>query len=81
MPRLDRERTERLLRSRARRPSLINVPSGCPFHPRCAYADRTGGLSQTERPPFAEGLQRHYVRLPPRPGGRAIWENEIRPTL
>ena len=37
-------------RSRARRPSLINVPSGCPFHPRCAYADRTG-RPQPDRAP------------------------------
>ena len=31
-------------------PSLINLPSGCAFHPRCRYADRTGGRSQTEVP-------------------------------
>ena len=24
-------------------PSLIRVPPGCPFHPRCRYADLTGG--------------------------------------
>ena len=28
-------------------PSLIKVPPGCPFHPRCRYADLTGGRSQT----------------------------------
>ena len=61
MPRLDRERTERLQPIKGAPPSLINVPSGCPFHPRCAYADRTGGLSQSERPPFAEGTKGHYA--------------------
>jgi peptide/nickel transport system ATP-binding protein len=32
-------------------PSLINVPTGCPFHPRCAYASRVPGKRcVTERP-------------------------------
>src|SRR4249919_2407824 len=33
MPRLDRVRTERLRPIKGAPPSLINVPSGCPFHP------------------------------------------------
>jgi peptide/nickel transport system ATP-binding protein len=37
MPRLDRDRSERLLPIKGTPPSLINVPSGCAFHPRCAY--------------------------------------------
>ena len=37
MPRLDRERTERLLPIKGSPPSLINVPPGCAFHPRCPY--------------------------------------------
>lgn len=36
--RLDRGRTKRLLPIRGQPPSLINVPPGCPFHPRCPYA-------------------------------------------
>src|SRR6266705_4030442 len=31
-------------------PSLIHVPSGCPFHPRCAYAAQTNGRSVNEVP-------------------------------
>ncbi|TDC61332.1 ABC transporter ATP-binding protein [Micromonospora sp. KC207] len=31
-------------------PSLIDLPSGCAFHPRCRYADRTGGRSRAEVP-------------------------------
>jgi peptide/nickel transport system ATP-binding protein len=50
MPRLDRARTERLTPIPGTPPSLINVPSGCPFHPRCAYAAQTNGRSQTEVP-------------------------------
>ncbi|SCF13193.1 ABC transporter ATP-binding protein [Micromonospora mirobrigensis] len=31
-------------------PSLINLPSGCAFHPRCRYAGRNGDRSRTEVP-------------------------------
>ena len=50
MPRMDRARTERLMPIPGTPPSLINVPSGCPFHPRCAYAAQTNGRSQNEIP-------------------------------
>ncbi|WP_374970255.1 ABC transporter ATP-binding protein [Terrabacter sp. BE26] len=82
MPRLDRVRTERLLPIPGAPPSLINVPSGCPFHPRCAYADRTDGLSQTVRPPFAETYPGHFSACHLSPEEKtAIWETDIRPTL
>ena len=54
MPRLDRERTERLIPIPGTPPSLIRVPSGCPFHPRCAYTGRTGGRCDTEVPLLRE---------------------------
>ena len=50
MPRLDRTRMERLLSIRGTPPSLINVPAGCPFNPRCDYAARNNGRSETEVP-------------------------------
>ena len=50
MPRLDRARTERLTPIPGTPPSLIHVPAGCPFHPRCAYAALTNGRSQNEVP-------------------------------
>jgi peptide/nickel transport system ATP-binding protein len=50
MPRMDRARTDRLTPIPGTPPSLINVPSGCPFHPRCAYAAQTNGRSQNEVP-------------------------------
>jgi peptide/nickel transport system ATP-binding protein len=32
-------------------PSLLDVPAGCPFHPRCDFRHRvSGGLCTTERP-------------------------------
>lgn len=82
MPRLDRERTERLLPIKGTPPSLINVPSGCPFHPRCAFGDRTNGLATTERPAFRESLPGHYVACHLDDGERGrIWETEILPKL
>ena len=36
--RLDKGRTKRLLPIPGQPPSLIHVPTGCPFHPRCPYA-------------------------------------------
>ncbi|WP_377269293.1 ABC transporter ATP-binding protein [Peterkaempfera sp. SMS 1(5)a] len=50
MPRLDRELQDRLVPVKGSPPSLINVPDGCAFHPRCPYADRTEGRSSTEVP-------------------------------
>jgi peptide/nickel transport system ATP-binding protein len=80
MPRLDRERTERLLPIKGTPPSLINVPSGCPFHPRCAYANRTNDLSRTERPAFRETIPGHYVACHlTAEERRRIWETEVLP--
>jgi oligopeptide/dipeptide ABC transporter ATP-binding protein len=39
LPRLDRgDKSERLYRIKGQPPSLIFVPTGCAFHPRCEYA-------------------------------------------
>jgi peptide/nickel transport system ATP-binding protein len=82
MPRWDRERTERLLPIPGNPPSLINVPSGCAFHPRCAYADRTGGRSQTERPELRDTAGGHlaacHLSVEER---QQIFADEIRPKL
>jgi peptide/nickel transport system ATP-binding protein len=43
MPRLDAARIDRLLPIPGTPPSLINVPPGCPFHPRCGYLAEVGG--------------------------------------
>jgi peptide/nickel transport system ATP-binding protein len=49
---MNRARLERLMPIPGTPPSLINVPSGCPFHPRCAYAAQTDGRSVNEVPPL-----------------------------
>jgi peptide/nickel transport system ATP-binding protein len=45
--RIDQDRSERLKPIRGQPPSLIYVPSGCPFHPRCPYAME---ICTTQRP-------------------------------
>jgi peptide/nickel transport system ATP-binding protein len=61
MPRLDRTRMDRLLSIRGTPPSLINVPEGCPFHPRCDYATRTNGRSEKEVPALRQVGPGHLV--------------------
>jgi peptide/nickel transport system ATP-binding protein len=82
MPRLDRERTERLLPIKGTPPSLINVPDGCPFNPRCSYVELTGGASMTERPEFRDIGGGHQIACHLSAQDRVrIWETEIRPKL
>ncbi len=62
MPRLDVARLERLRPIRGTPPSLIHVPSGCPFHPRCNYPPQVGGdRCTTEVPVLRETGPRHHV--------------------
>ncbi len=50
MPRLDREVRDRLQPIKGTPPSLINLPPGCSFHPRCGYAGTGGIPCRTEVP-------------------------------
>src|ERR1700742_3093266 len=61
MPRIDLDRTERLLPIPGTPPSLIRVPEGCAFHPRCAYAHETGGRAETDVPELREIEPGHQV--------------------
>ncbi|MDH6116274.1 ABC transporter ATP-binding protein [Kitasatospora sp. GAS204B] len=82
MPRLDRPLQERLIPVRGTPPSLINVPSGCAFHPRCPYAELTGGRSSTERPALAETDPGHFAACHLSTAERhRIFTDEIAPKL
>ncbi|MEV0714148.1 ABC transporter ATP-binding protein [Asanoa sp. NPDC050611] len=82
MPRLDRGVSNRLLPISGNPPSLINVPSGCAFHPRCAYEARTGGLGSTEVPQLVESGRGHLVRCHmPVAERKRIWQEQVRPKL
>ncbi|KJK58096.1 ABC transporter ATP-binding protein [Saccharothrix sp. ST-888] len=82
MPRLDRELQDRLVPVKGTPPSLINVPSGCAFHPRCPYAELTGDRSTTEVPVLTEAAPKHHAacHLPIAERHR-IFAEEIAPRL
>jgi peptide/nickel transport system ATP-binding protein len=62
MPRMDREKTARLVPIPGTPPSLIRVPPGCPFHPRCRYTEVVGGQRcETEVPPLREAVTRGHA--------------------
>ena len=61
MPRIDEARLDRLIPIKGTPPSLINVPSGCAFHPRCRYAGFTDGRSQTDVPALHQVSPGHLV--------------------
>jgi peptide/nickel transport system ATP-binding protein len=65
--RLDRGRQERLRPIAGTPPSLINVPTGCPFHPRCPYEQQSQPRSHDERPRLLESTPGHLIacHLPP----------------
>jgi peptide/nickel transport system ATP-binding protein len=61
MPRLDQERGTRLTPIIGTPPSLINLPSGCAFHPRCGYSQLTGGRSIDQVPLLRETDPGHLI--------------------
>ena len=82
MPRLDRDRSERLLPIKGSPPSLINVPSGCAFHPRCAYAELAGDATTSQVPELVDIGGGHRVACHLGVDQRLrIWTNEIQPKL
>ncbi len=82
MPRMDRDRQDRLVPIKGTPPSLINVPPGCAFHPRCPYADRTEGASRTQVPALETDLAGHAVACHlPAALRREIFTEEVAPRL
>jgi peptide/nickel transport system ATP-binding protein len=83
MPRIDREQTDRLIPVKGQPPSLINVPSGCAFNPRCPYADvPKDNVTRTERPELREVGGRHFTACHLSQEDRTrIWNEEIAPKL
>ena len=82
MPRFDRERSARLLPIPGSPPSLINVPEGCPFRPRCRFEANTDGLAKRERPDLLDTGRGHLVACHMSQAQRQqIWRDEIKPKL
>ncbi|MGC5344410.1 ABC transporter ATP-binding protein [Streptomyces sp. DT24] len=83
MPRIDRDQTERLIPVKGQPPSLINIPSGCAFNPRCPYADvPKDNITRTERPELHETGAGHFSACHMTQEERTrIWTEEIAPKL
>jgi len=87
MPRLDRVRRERLQPIQGSPPSLINLPRGCVFEPRCAYSSyvdpvATDGGCTKVRPDLVGASAGHQVRCLLHQDQRdRIWTDEIKPAL
>ena len=82
VPRVDREVRDRLQPIKGSPPSLINLPSGCSFHPRCPYVERNGIPCKTRRAATCPKAADHGVacHIPPADRQR-IFIEDIKPTL
>jgi peptide/nickel transport system ATP-binding protein len=83
MPRMDRTRQARLTPIPGTPPSLIQVPSGCVFHPRCRFRDRVGEACTTVHPDLEDvDATGHRARCHIKAHQRSeIFATEIAPTL
>jgi peptide/nickel transport system ATP-binding protein len=79
MPRMDRTRQVRLVPIAGQPPSLIQVPKGCVFNPRCPFSERVeGDRCFTEHPELLESEAGHSVRCHIAPEERReIFRTEI----
>ncbi len=80
--RLDRVREARLRPIPGTPPSLLNVPAGCAFNPRCNYRGRGGIPCTTERPDLVTTTAGHTVACHlAAEDRRALFLGDIKPTL
>jgi peptide/nickel transport system ATP-binding protein len=82
MPRLDRDRRDRLTAIPGSPPSLIDMPGGCPFHPRCPHVGASGDLCMTSRPSLHDAGQDHWTACHLDDDLRSrIFSEEVKPSL
>jgi peptide/nickel transport system ATP-binding protein len=79
VPSLRGDADAELLPIKGNPPSLINIPSGCAFHPRCRFAMLNGGPCDIEVPPLLPVRDRgHIVACHlPEATRESIYANEI----
>ena len=82
MPRLDRAKSERLLPVVGNPPSLINVPPGSAFNPRCAFTEFGSRPCDVAVPELAESYPKHDSRCHiPVPLRAELFAEQIAPRL
>ena len=82
MPRLDRVKSERLVPVAGNPPSLINVPPGCAFHPRCAFREFASCACDEVVPELAESYPKHDSRCHiPVPKRAELFAERVAPRL
>jgi peptide/nickel transport system ATP-binding protein len=64
-------------------PSLLNPPSGCPFHPRCAHRDKVpGDLCRTALPELLPGARGEgHLKRCHLVDSESIYEAEVLPEI
>ncbi|GAB3261706.1 ABC transporter ATP-binding protein [Nocardioides dilutus] len=63
-------------------PSLLNPPTGCPFHPRCLHKDKVpGDLCRTELPEFLPGRAGHHLKRCHLANADQIYQQEVLPEI
>ncbi|MEO8889345.1 MAG: ABC transporter ATP-binding protein [Jatrophihabitantaceae bacterium] len=83
MPRMDRTRQARLTPIPGQPPSLIQVPAGCVFNPRCGFTDKVPGRRCfTAHPDLGDAGPGHLARCHiPAPERLELFQSEIAPKL
>lgn len=82
MPRFDKAPTDRLMPIKGTPPSLIRVPAGCAFNPRCDHQPRVGSACLVDRPELLDAGGGHRVACHiPTAERQQIWAQEISPRL
>jgi peptide/nickel transport system ATP-binding protein len=82
MPRLDRLRQERLVPVAGNPPSLITIPPGCAFHPRCAFREFASCACDEVVPELVESYPKHDSRCHiPVPKRAELFAEQIAPRL
>ena len=73
IPRLDAPRGEELVPIPGLPPSLINVPPGCSFHPRCPYVRESHRRRDPVLQPASDDSAHRVACLLPSPVRRSLW--------
>jgi len=82
MPRLDRTRLDRLVPVAGNPPSLINIPPGCAFHPRCTFRDFASAPCNQVVPDLVQSYPKHDSRCHiPAPKRAELFAEQIAPRL